>query len=101
MTPGGWSAPLRLVPASQPGALLRRREGEFPPFLGLPPFLLYRKVTVMWSILITRNESTTVQEESFPYMSEVVSFLMNQLMGGHLTTVHSISIEQKKDTDDV
>jgi hypothetical protein len=55
----------------------------------------------MWSILITRNESTTVQEESFPYMSEVVSFLMNQLMGGHLTTVHSISIEQKKDTDDV
>ena len=55
----------------------------------------------MWSILITRNESTTVQEESFPYMSEVVSFLMNQLMGGHLTLAHSIMIEKKKDKDNV
>lgn len=55
----------------------------------------------MWSLFITRNECTTVQEESFQYLSGVISFLWGQLMGGHLGLVHSVTIEKKEDTDDV
>ena len=55
----------------------------------------------MCSLFITRNESTTVQEESFQYLSGAIAFLWGQVMGGHLTLAHSIMIEKKKDKDNV
>ena len=47
-------------------------------------------------LIITRKESTMVQEESFSSLGEAISFLMGQSMTGQLDLVFSISIEEKE-----
>jgi hypothetical protein len=68
----------------------------FPHSLVSHLFHFNKGVSVMVVLIITRKESTMVQEESFSSLGEAISFLMGQSMTGQLDLVFSISIEEKE-----